>query len=374
MAEPDITKFSTPLTIGGMQLKNRVIMSPMTRDRATMDLVPTDRDADVSMLVYYEQRASAGLIISEATQVSNDGQGYPLTPGVYTPDQIAGWKKITDAVHAKGSKMFCQIWNCGRISHESYQPGGQPPPAPSALACPEGVVITMEGPKPFPVPRAMTVEEIKTCVEQFAQGARNSIEAGFDGVEIHAGNGYLIDQFLKDSSNERTDDYGGSLENRFRFLREIVTACQEAIGKDKVGVHLCPGGTFNATKDKAEEATGNYEYFAKELNAMEITYLHIKLADDQDERHGGKVVPIELFRKSFDGVLVTNNRYHEKEGYGEELLGKQYDAVAFGRAFLANPDLPARIEKKAKLTDSDHTSFFGGTEKGFTDYPFMADE
>ncbi|CAN0168057.1 unnamed protein product, partial [Pylaiella littoralis] len=315
----------------------------------------------------------SGLIISEATQVSDDGQGYPLTPGVFTPAQIAGWKKITDAVHAKGAKMYCQIWHCGRVSHESYQPDGRAPPAPSALAPTEGEVLTMEGPKPFPVPREMTVEEIKACVEQFRQGALNSIEAGFDGVEVHAGNGYLIDQFLKDSSNKRTDDYGGPKENRFRLLREIVTACQEAIGKDKVAVHLTPGGTFNATKDEAEEATGNHEYYGKELSDMGVSYLHIKLSDEQDERHGGKIVPIENFRKVFDGPLVTNNRYDEKEDFGESDLGVEYDAVAFGRAFLANPDLPARVAKKAPLNEWDHTSFFGGTEKGYTDYPFMGD-
>ncbi|CAM9510127.1 unnamed protein product [Hapterophycus canaliculatus] len=225
--------------------------------------------------------------------------------------------------------------------------------------------------QPFPVPREMTVEEIKTCVEQFRQGALNSIEAGFDGVEIHAGNGYLIDQFLKDNSNKRTDDYGGSLENRFRFLKEIVIACQEAIGKDKVAVHLTPGGTFLGTKDKAEEATGNHEYFCKELSGMDISYLHIKLSDDQDVRHGGVVIPIETIRKNFEGIIITNNRYDEKEDFGEGDLGKVYDAVAFGRCYIANPDLPARFAKKAPMNEWDHTSFFGGTEKGFTDYPFM---
>eukprot|EP00752_Nemacystus_decipiens_P005867 g5301.t1 len=366
-------KFSTPLTIGGMQLKNRVIMSPMTRCRATADLVPTDRDAPVSNLVYYEQRASAGLIITEATQVSRDGQGYPYTPGIFTPEQIAGWKKITDAVHAKGAKMFCQIWHCGRVSHESYQPDGRAPPAPSAIACPDGQAWTMDGFKPFPVPREMTVEEIKTCVEQFRQGALNSVEAGFDGVEIHAANGYLVDQFLKDGSNTRTDSYGGSLENRFRFLKEIVTACQEAIGKDKVGVHVTPGGTFNGDKDKAEEATGNHEYFAGELSKLGIAYLHPKLSDDQDLRHGGKVVPIEVMRKAFDGVLITNNRYNEKEDYGEGDLGVHYDAVAFARAFLSNPDLPSRIEKKAKLNEWDPATFMTGDHRGYTDHPFMDD-
>ncbi|CAB1119807.1 unnamed protein product [Ectocarpus sp. CCAP 1310/34] len=367
-----MTTFSTPLTVGGMELRNRFVMCPLTRNRATVDLVPTDREAETSMLVYYEQRAThAGMIIAEATQVSNDGQGYPLTPGIYTPEQIAGWKKITAAVHAKGAKMVCQLWHCGRISHESYQPEGRAPLAPSALACPAGECMTMEGPKPFPVPREMTIEDIKTCVEQFRQGALNVMEAGFDGLEIHAANGYLIDQFLKDSSNKRTDDYGGSLENRFRLLKEILTACQEAIGKDKVAVRLTPGGTFNATKDEAEEATGNHEYFCRQLSGMGLMYLHVKLADDQDVRHGGKVVPIETIRKAFDGVLITNNRYDEKDDFGEGDLGKSYDAVAFGRAFLANPDLPVRVAKKAPLNEWDHTTFFGGTGKGYTDYPFM---
>ncbi|CAM9224028.1 unnamed protein product [Ectocarpus sp. 8 AP-2014] len=367
-----MTTFSTPLTIGGMELRNRFVMCPLTRNRATMDLVPTDREAETSMLVYYEQRAThAGMIIAEATQVGNDGQGYPLTPGIYTPEQIAGWKKITAAVHAKGAKMVSQIWHCGRISHESYQPEGRAPLAPSALACPAGECMTMEGPKPFPVPREMTIEDIKTCVEQFRQGALNAMEAGFDGVEIHAANGYLIDQFLKDSSNKRTDDYGGSLENRFRLLKEILTACQEAVGKDKVAVRLTPGGTFNATKDEAEEATGNHEYFCRQLSGMGLLYLHVKLSDDQDVRHGGKVVPIETIRKAFDGVLISNNRYDEKEDFGEGDLGESYDAVAFGRAFLANPDLPVRVAKKAPLNEWDHTTFFGGTGKGYTDYPFL---
>ncbi|CAM9758530.1 unnamed protein product [Ascophyllum nodosum] len=325
-------------------------------------------------------------MFTEATQFSDDGQGYPLTPGVFTPEQIAGWKKITDAVHAKGTKIFCQLWHCGRASHESYQPGGRAPPAPSAIPISRGQVFTMEGPKPFPTPREMTVDEIKTTVEQFRQGALNCMEAGFDGVEIHGANGYLIDQFLKSNSNKRTDDYGGSLENRFRFLREIVTACQEAIGKDKarilahrsnhraLGVRLTPGGTFCGAVDEPDEATGKFEYYIKQLDKMDIAFLDIKLSDDQDERHGGKVIPMELIRTWFSGVLIANNRFDEKEDFGEGGLGKHYDAIAFARAFLANPDLPARIQKKAKLNPSDHTSFFGGTEVGFTDYPFLDDE
>ncbi|CAM9248509.1 unnamed protein product [Laminaria digitata] len=306
-----------------MKMKNRVVLAPLTQNRATMDLVPTDRDADVSMLchaAFFFVLPRAGLIVSEATAVSKEVQGYPPTPGIFTADQIAGWKKITDAVHARGSKQVCQIWHCGRVGHESYHPEGKAPLAPSALACPEGEAFTMEGFKPFTVPREMTVEYIETAVEQFRQEALNSIEAGFDGVEIHATNGYLIDQFLKDSSNKRTDNYSGSLKNRFRFLREIVVACQQAIGKDKLNIRprdhrstlrLSPGGTFNATKDDKKEATGNHEYFMKELSALDMSYLHVKLADHQDERHGGKIISIDTIRKCFGGALVTNNRYDE---------------------------------------------------------------
>lgn len=369
----DAPTLFTSLTISGLTLKNRVLMSPMTRDRATPELVPTDFGAETSMALYYTQRSSAGLIVTEATQVGDDGQGYPLTPGVYTTEQIAGWKTITDAVHEKGSLMFCQIWNCGRVSHTSYQPGGRAPPAPSVVTLTEGECFTMEGPKPWSTPREITVEEIKGYVEQFRQGALNCMKAGFDGVEIHAANGYLIDQFLKSNTNKRNDDYGGSLENKFRFLKEVIEACSEAIGSSKVAVHLTPGGSFNGAKDDAEEATSNHEYYIKQLDGMGLAYLHIKLSDDQDERHGGKIVPMELIRTWYNGTLVANNRFNEQEDYGESGLGKHYDAIAFGRAYVANPDLPARIAKKAELSTWDHTSFFGGSAKGYTDYPAMAE-
>ncbi|CAM9305508.1 unnamed protein product [Discosporangium mesarthrocarpum] len=342
-------------------------MSPMTRDRADMDLVPTDL-----MCTYYEQRTSAGLIITEATQVSVDGQGYPLTPGIFTADQIAGWKKITDAVHAKGSKIVLQIWNCGRVSHSSYQPGGAVPPAPSAVKPDNGQAFTMTGFQDFETPREMTVEEIKTCVEQFKQGAINAMEAGFDGVEIHGANGYLLDQFLKDGSNKRSDDYGGSLENRFRIMKEVLEAVTGAIGADKVGVHYTPGGTFNGLTDTTAETKDNFTYFIKQLNPFKLAYLHIKLSDEQDERHGGAVIPISYIRQIYEGILITNNRYHEKEDFGAaELAAGDFDAIAFGRSFLANPDLPTRIKKKADLNKDDHDTFFGGTEVGYTDYPFL---
>ncbi|CAM9705600.1 unnamed protein product [Choristocarpus tenellus] len=285
----DTPNLFSPLTIKGIgEVKNRIFMSPMTRDRTDMDLVPTDL-----MRTYYEQRTSAGLIITEATQVSVDGQGYPLTPGVFTPEQIAGWKKITDAVHAKGSKIVCQIWHCGRISHSSFQPDGLPPFAPSAVKPEVGQVATMEGMKDFETPREISVEGIKTVVEQFRQGALNCMEAGFDGIEIHAANGYLLDQFLKDGANKRTDAYGGSLENRFRIVKEIMDATMEAIGADKVGVHITPGGTFNSLADTAEETLDNFTYYIKQISLLQPAYLHIKLSDDQDVRHGGVIMTME---------------------------------------------------------------------------------
>ncbi|SRR5579883_519422 len=242
----------TPVQLGPYLLPNRIIMAPMTRNRAGNENVPTVLNA-----TYYAQRASAGLIIAEATQVSPQGVGYPATPGIHSPEQISGWRLVTDAVHQQGGRIFLQLWHCGRISHPSMQPGGVLPVAPSAIA-PEGEAMTYTGPQPFVTPRALETSEIASVVEQFRQGAESALQAGFDGVEIHGAFGYLIDQFLQDGSNQRTDEYGGSIENRARFLLEVVEAVCNVWGADRVGIKLSPSNTYNSMKDSDPKATFGY--------------------------------------------------------------------------------------------------------------------
>ncbi len=349
----------SPLTIGNYSLKNRIFMAPMTRCRSIEENVP-----NAMMAEYYAQRASAGLIITEGSQVSPLGVGYPCTPGIYNVKQIQGWKQVTDAVHEKDGKIFLQLWHVGRISHSAYH-NGDLPVAPSSIR-PAGEIYTFEGMKAFETPRALTKEEIGTVVKEYVNGARNAIEAGFDGIEIHGANGYLIDQFLRDGSNTRDDDYGGSIENRARFLFEIVEGISNAIGSDKTGLRLSPSGTFNDMKDS--DPTKHFTYICEKLNAFDLAYLHIIDALEGDIRHGANVVELSELRKAYTGVLVANGGYDKQRG-NAVIQNAEADAVSFGALFLANPDLPERFAANATLNIPDPSTFYTQDEKGYIDYP-----
>ncbi len=349
----------SPINIGRMSLPNRIFMAPMTRCRAGEGNVPTPLMAE-----YYSQRASAGLIISEGSQVSEQGVGYPATPGIYNEEQVKGWKTVTDAVHKKNGHIFLQLWHVGRISHPSFH-NGELPVAPSAIA-PKGNVATYEGMKPFVAPRALETDEMEQIVEQFKNGAKNAIEAGFDGVEIHSANGYLLDQFLRDGTNKRTDKYGGSLENRTRLLLEVIEAISTVCDIDKVGVRLAPSGTFNDISDSNPKKT--FGYVAEQLNNFNLAYLHIVDALESDIRHGANVVPLEYLRNIYKGKIIICGGYDKARGNTVIQEGNA-DAVAFANLFISNPDLPERFKSDAPLNTADPSTFYGGNEKGYTDYP-----
>lgn len=350
----------SPVKLGGIALSNRVVMAPLTRNRAGEGGVPQDMNVK-----YYEQRASAGLIITEATPVSPMGHGYPLLPGIYTDAQIAGWKKVTDAVHAKGGKMVMQLWHVGRISHPSLL-NGETPVAPSAIK-PAGQAFTFQGLVDYVTPRALEVTELPGIVADYVQAAKNALKAGFDGVEIHSANGYLLDQFLRDGTNHRTDQYGGSIENRARLLIEVTSAVVDAIGSDKVGLRLSPVNPFNDIKDSNPQALFNY--VTEQLNQFNLAYLHVV----EGGIHGGGVAdPFDFaaMRKLFKSSYIANLAYDKARGNAAIASGHA-DAVAYGVPFIANPDLVERLRQDAPLNAADASSFYGGTEKGYIDYPTL---
>jgi N-ethylmaleimide reductase len=360
----------SPLRLGAYQLQHRVVMAPLTRMRASQPGdVPNELNAE-----YYRQRASVGgLIISEATQVMPEGKGYPQTPGIYSDEQVAGWKLATDAVHAKGGLIFLQLWHVGRSSHSSLQPGGKLPMAPSALPIRDGAkVLTPEWKQvEYETPRALEVAEIATVVEAYRKGAVNAKAAGFDGVEIHGANGYLLDQFLEDRTNNRTDQYGGPIENRARLLLEVVDAAITVWGEDKVGVRLSPYGKFNDMGDSDPLAL--FTYVLNELSRRGVAYAHVI----EPRAGGGGAQPdnsaprtSSIFRNAFNGVFISAGGYDAASA--EQLIEEGLaDAVAFGRIFIANPDLPERFRNAAPLNEYDRSTFYGGTEKGYTDYPAL---
>jgi N-ethylmaleimide reductase len=355
----------SPYKLGPYELPNRVVMAPLTRNRAGEGNVPHQLN-----VTYYVQRASAGLIISEATQVSPQGMGYPSTPGIHSPEQVEGWKLITKAVHEKGGRIFLQLWHVGRISHPSLQPGGALPVAPSASA-PEGEALTYEGQKPFVTPRALETEEIPGIVEQYRQGAENALAAGFDGVEIHAANGYLLDQFLQDSTNKRTDEYGGAIENRARLILEVTEAVTNVWGSDRVGIRLSPSGTFNDMHDSNPGET--FSYVVKALNRFNLAYLHLvepRADDNFTPGESSNGFPSSFFRPIYNGTIISAGGYDREQG-NEVLTAGEADLVAYGRLFIANPDLPQRFALNAELNKPDRSTFYGGDEKGYTDYPFL---
>ena len=352
---------------GEYELSNRMVMAPLTRSRAGAELEPRAMNVE-----YYTQRASAGLIITEATHVFPQGIGYVSTPGIGTEKQIAGWREVTDSVHAAGGKIFLQLWHVGRISHTSMQENGELPVAPSAIAA-DGEVFTYEGMKKMEAPRALETGEIAGIVEYFRQGAKNAKIAGFDGVEIHNANGYLLDQFLEDSTNKREDRYGGSIENRARLPLEVVDAVIEVWGADKVGVRLSPGGTFNTMHDSAPAET--FGYISEQLGARKIGYLHVIEPEDKESfKVEGKAVSATKHLKSlFGGTVITAQGYDFETGTAAIASGDA-DLVAYGKLFIANPDLPRRFETGAPLNEPDPSSFYGGDEHGYIDYPALAEK
>lgn len=356
-----------PLKLGELEIPNRVVMAPLTRMRAQQPgNVPHALNAE-----YYAQRASAGLIISEATQVSPQGQGYPATPGIHSAEQVAGWKQVTDAVHKAGGQMVLQLWHVGRISHSSYQPNGGAPVAPSAIA-PSGMTFTKDWKQqPFETPRALTAAEIKNIVADFRTGAENAKKAGFDGVEVHGANGYLLDQFLQTGSNTRSDEYGGSIQNRARFLLEVVDAVVAVWGKGRVGVRLSPYGTFNDMQDA--DPVSLFTYVLQQLSQRGIAYAHViepraTSAGGNDAMEAGAPSTSALFRTHFKGAFISAGGY-TAENAKEAVEKGAVDAVAFGRLFIANPDLPERLKAGTALNKYNRATFYGGAEKGYTDYP-----
>jgi N-ethylmaleimide reductase len=354
------TLLHSPIQIGRYTLANRIVMAPLTRCRAP-GYVPTDL-----MATYYAQRASAGLIISEASPITPLGIGYSATPGIYNDEQIAAWQKITAAVHANNGHIFLQLWHVGRISHPDFH-NGELPVAPSAIA-PQGHCNTPNGLKPFVTPRAIALAEIPGIIEQYRQAAQNALLAGFDGVEIHSANGYLLDEFLRNGSNQRTDCYGGSVENRARLLLEVTKAVTAVWGSDRVGVRLSPSGTFNDMSDSNPEAL--FTHLLGQLSGFELAYVHIVDALESDIRHGAKVVQLDVLRKAYSGTLIVCGGYDQARAEASLTHGKA-DAVAFGQLYIANPDLVERFQHNAPLNAPDPATFYGGTEKGYTDYPVL---
>ena len=347
-----------PLKVGALTLPNRILLAPLTRARASTGHVPNDLMAE-----YYSQRASGGLLITECTMVAPGTSAFINEPGIYSDAQIAAWKKVTDAVHAKGGRIYMQIWHAGRAAHPDMNDGA--PTVSSCATAIDGDIDTPKGKLPQAVPRALAADEIPAIVAAYVQGAKNAIAAGFDGVEVHGANGYLIDQFLRDTPNQRTDLYGGSLDNRARFLFEVLTAVTAAIGADRVGLRLSPLNSFNSMKDNDPLAlTG---FLCEKLNAFKLAYLHVMRADFFGLQ---KADVMTLAREKYKGVLIGNMGYTAEEAEAAIAAGK-LDAVAFGTAFLANPDLPARLQTKAALNTPDATTFYTPGAKGYTDYPTL---
>jgi N-ethylmaleimide reductase len=348
----------SPLKLGRLELPNRIVMAPLTRNRAAMPgNVPQAINAD-----YYRQRASAGLIISEATPISAMGHGYPATPGIHSAEQVAGWKQVVDAVHGRGGKIFLKLWHVGRISHPSLLPGNALPVAPSAIR-PAGQAFTYSGLQDFVTPRALETDEIPGVIAEYRTAAQNALAAGFDGVEVHAANGYLLDQFLRDGTNRRTDQYGGSIANRTRLLQEVVATVSKVWGADRVGVRLSPINPFNDIRDSYPQALFNH--VAESLNPFGLAYLHVV----EIGMVGGEPQPFDFaeLRRAWRGNYMANGAYDKARGNAAIASGHA-DCVAYGVPFIANPDLVERFRTDAPLNTADQGTFYGGDEKGYTDY------
>ena len=359
----DKNNLFSPILLGDLALANRIIMAPLTRNRAGEGNVPQDINVE-----YYRQRAGAGLVISEGSQISTQGLGYPGTPGIHSKAQIAGWKRVTNAVHDEGGRIFIQLWHTGRISHSSLQPGHVLPVAPSALKA-AGQAVTLEGMQDFETPHALTLDELPGIIADYATAANNAKAAGFDGVEIHAANGYLLDQFLRDSTNRREDSYGGgAIANRMRLLVEIVEKTIAIWGGYRVGVRLSPENSFNDIKDSQPQQTFNA--IAKKLSDYPLAYLHVL---EGDMLNGERHVDYVALRNCFKGYYMANNGYDLERG-NKSIEQNHADMVAFGKLFIANPDLPVRFANNLPLNMPDQATFYGGDEKGYTDYPMYVDK
>jgi len=360
------TDLFSPVKMGPLTLANRIVMAPLTRSRAGAGDVPAPM-----AVTYYEQRASAGLIISEATQITQQGKGYAWTPGIETAAQVAGWKPVTDAVHAKGGHIFMQLWHVGRISHPDLQPGGGLPVAPSAVAVTSELkAFTEQGFKPIVTPRALETAEIAGIVEDYRRAAANAKAAGFDGVEIHAANGYLIDQFLRDKTNLRTDQYGGSFENRTRFLMEVTDAVVSVWGSERVGVRLAPVSPSNDIADSNPQAL--FSYVVESLNRFNLVYLHVVEGATGGPREVAGGFDPQILRKIFNGLYMANNGYDLAMAEAARQTDTA-DLIAFGRPFIANPDLVERLQTHAPLNAIDPKTLYGGDAHGYTDYPALND-
>ncbi|HUU65746.1 MAG TPA: alkene reductase [Methyloceanibacter sp.] len=357
-------KLFAPLTLGDLTLPNRVVMAPLTRNRALPD-------GDVPYAIhaeYYAQRASAGLIISEGTQITPEGKGYIQTPGIHSADQIAGWKTVTEAVHKKGGRIFAQLWHVGRISHVTLQPNGQAPVAPSPITA-NSQTFTASGFADVSPPRALETDEIARVVDDYRKAAENARAAGFDGVEVHAANGYLIDQFLRDGTNRRTDSYGGRVENRTRFLAEVLDVITKVYLPKRVGVRFSPFSGFNDIADSDPLTT--FGAAIARANDAGLGYVHLV----EGQTGGPRDFPagaIAKLRAGFDGAYMANNGYDRARAI-QAVESGEADLIAFGKLFIANPDLVERLEKNAPLNEPDQSTFYGGDEHGYTDYPTLAE-
>ncbi len=352
----------SPTILGSIVLENRIVMAPMTRSRANGNI------PNALMAEYYLQRRTAGLIITEGTSSSPNGLGYPRIPGIFSVEQVEGWKAITEAVHNEGGKIFLQIMHCGRIAHPLNMPAGARLIAPSAVAAAGEMYTDAEGLKPFPLPHAMSGEEIRSTVAEYAEAARHAVAAGFDGVELHGANGYLLEQFFRPNTNLRTDSYGGSLENRARFVFDVVDAVDRAIGRDRVGIRLSPFGVFNDMPlyDEMEE---EYTWLAKQLNQLSPAYIHLV----DHSTMGAPVVPESMkatFRREFKGALILSGGY-DRERAERDLAGGKCDLIAVGRPYIANSDLVERWKTGAPLNAPDTDTFYSPGSKGYTDYPAL---
>lgn len=346
----------TPVSVGRYTLLNRLVMAPMTRSRAQADGTPGELAA-----LYYAQRASIGLVITEGTQPSDDGQGYLTTPGIYSDSHVKGWKHVTDAVHQKGGRIFIQLMHAGRMSHPDNTPHHRPGVAPSAIA-PGSQMFTATGMLDIPVPRALSSDDVRQTVQDFRYAAHRAIEAGADGVEIHGANAYLIHQFLAPSANTRTDEYGGSIQNRARFAVEVAQAVADEIGADRTGIRLSPEMNMWGI-DEGEESEALYQYLTTELNKLGLAYLHIM--------HMGNESLLNAMRQRWDNTLILNRPGRPREQIGQDVASGLAELESYGAMVLANPDFVARLKLNAPLNEAQREGFFGGNEKFYTDYPAM---
>jgi len=352
-----------PVQLGPYRLANRIVMAPLTRSRADDAGVPGELQA-----TYYAQRASAGLIIAEATNITAQGKGYIRTPGIWSPEQVEGWKLTTKAVHDKGGRIYLQLWHVGRVSHPDLQPGGALPVAPSAVRAENQQAYTYDGFKPLETPRALETDEIPGIVADYAHAAKCAMEAGFDGVEIHAANGYLLQQFLSDKTNKRTDRYGGSIENRTRIVVEVVDAVTKVWGGDRVGIRLSPLTKFADIGDSNPEPV--YLSLIEQINPYNLAYIHVIEGDTGGERHPAGGFDLQKLRRAFNGLYMANNNYTLELAI-EAREKNLADLICFGRPFISNPDLVARLRSGAALTPPDPDTFYAGEAHGYTDYPAL---